>query len=412
MGREQLLREFREAAARASLPAYAKPVTDLVESWVGPVIDPAATLAAADAYVQASAPPSASPRATRVELWAGLLRWCVLDVQQPQEDLSVWAERFHVRMALGDDARVRYAAARDVAALLRSGEGPLFSTLDADERRRAKKTVVAKKRKGLAAFEAHSLVQQVIDEVETAEADEVLSDHEAARAAVAPKESSTDELEEPSTKWGWSDDEEDSKFTSLCGGLSTVSTMSGGDAGSSWGTFGSGSQKLEAAFKKASVTPSEPSDDDEPLRTAFYKALRGRDPVGKIGQMRAQASSDGQRLLCKQIDSALQCLRYAEWCRAQLWQCFHQSPTFESGFPAADGPAAERTAHALRQGQLCVRGLPQALAKSWDPRTSGDVLGRVSMSVPLQLLSSLVEMVEGRAGGKATPAIVRSALAV
>lgn len=311
---------------------------------------------------------------------------------------------------------------RDMQAEMPWRETERFRLLAPEEKRRQKRTVVAKKNKGLATYEAKSLVQQVIDEVVNSDkSDEVLSEP-SPRAAVKERPvhycSTTDVPEDVPSQAAslWSDETDPEELPKeLLGGWSTVSTRDGRDdgglsggpswatsaeCGSTWGsTAGLGAAIHKVPVLSSTPTPGPEEYRDEASRRSFYVALRRADAAAALVKVRAVAARECEQSLLAQIDAALRCLRWATQCRQELWQCFYQAPPAKAGYNADASAAGDRTATVLRSAQQCLRSYPQVLSQAWDPATSGDVLGRVALSTPVRLLQSLVEMVEGKSRG-------------
>merc|ERR1719420_2763911 len=197
-----VLREVIEAQEQAHLPAWSRPLTDLLKKWVVTgTVDAKATCLSMDAACAAAEAldgpderrKSSRPRRYRAALWAGALE----SVFNHAEDLSrgpgeleqlaqVLREQYHLQMTIGGEQESAWTAAvakcselKSTAELSEANLGfseaqrpttELFGSLDSEQKKRKKK------KKTIAAYEAKSLVQQVINETCNSDESDVVSD--------------------------------------------------------------------------------------------------------------------------------------------------------------------------------------------------------------------------------------------
>merc|ERR1719420_2285849 len=195
-----VLREVIEAQEQAHLPAWSRPLTDLLKKWVVTgTVDAKATCLSMDAACAAAEAldgpddrkKSSRPRRYRAALWAGALE----SVYNHAEDASrgpgeleqlaqVLREQFHLQLSIGAEQESAWAAAVAKCTELKSTAElseahlpttELFGSLDSEQKKRKKKSIDKKKKKTIAAYEAKSLVQQVINETCNSEESDVVS---------------------------------------------------------------------------------------------------------------------------------------------------------------------------------------------------------------------------------------------
>jgi hypothetical protein len=386
-----VLREVIEAQEQTQLPPWSRPLTDLLKNWVvNGTVDAKATFLAMEAQreqVEGMRRRAVRPRRYRTGVWASALQSLLSAAEQwATADLlaSVLNERCNLQMNVGPTQAAAWSNAVQQAATLR-GEGSMveaapamvlpnpnepsryqeplqseieyFGHLDSEEKKRKKKSVDKKKKKSVAAYEAKSLVQQVINETCNSDDSDVVS-VPASPAAAA---------------------EVDRQLF-----VRTKQEVNGGprvECSTTDPSSSCPSSTEEEAVRKAQVIDPQV----EEWRGCFHAALKQQNTSNAVERVRVHfgATMENRTTLHDQIDLALQCLRNAEWCRHQLWQAY------------SSGHGAHIT-ELTRQAEQCLAGFPRVIARSWCPRTSADILGYVANSVPARLLASLVAVVQGK----------------
>lgn len=178
-------------------------------------------------------------------------------------------------------------------------------------------------------------------------------------------------------------------------------------------TVSSAEAAAEAAQVDAAETVEHQAHPEElVLRRGFYLALRRKDAGRQLQMLQARLPQAMEfQTLHAQVALALEFVRDAEFARGQLWQSFCRSPGRVYCDEAPAG-AAGQTQRNLRQARRVLASLPSLVAAQWDPRTSGDLLGRLSFAPPARLLASLCDTVEGTPSLKGPTECMQQALLV
>jgi hypothetical protein len=397
-----VLREVIEAQEQAHLPSWSRPLTDLLKKWVVTgTVDAKATCLSMDAACAAAEAldgpddrkKASRPRRYRAALWAGALESVfnhAEDATRGAGELDLLAqvlrEQFHLQLSIGAEQESAWAAALAKCSELKAnaelsevrlgfGEAQrptteLFGSLDSEQKKRKKKSVDKKKKKTIAAYEAKSLVQQVINETCNSEESDVVSVPASPTAAAEVDRMLSLQTAKPK------DGPRECSTTDPSSSC-TSSTEDGTDR--------------KSARKVVYVVNVDPLVEE--WRNQFYAALKQQNASSALESFLAhfketleQQPTNGSAewiLLRSHAEIALLCLRNAEWCRHQLWKAY------SSGHPTCIDEL-------LQQAEICLHGFPSMVAKSWCPRTGADVLGYVAQSVPAKLLGSLVRIVQGR----------------
>lgn len=396
-----VLREVIEAQEQTQLPSWSRPLTDLLKNWVvNGTVDAKATFLAMEAQremLEGTRKRALRPRRYRTGVWASALQSLLSAAEQcttAELLCSVLHERCNLQMGVGPAQAAAWSTAVTQAHKLR-GDAPMeaasmvlpnpnecepmlsrlgepmlseieyFGHLDSDEKKRKKKSVDKKKKKSIAAYEAKSLVQQVINETCNSDESDVVSVPASPTAAA--------EVDRQLFLSGRT------KVGKEMGGARECSTTDPSSSSSSTEEDGTGGRHR--------VVPAPVIDPQvEEWRSCLFAALKQQNTSNAVDRVRTHlgpAPENGRTVLHDQVDLALQCLRNAEWCRHQLWQAY------SSGH-------GSHTAELTRQAEQCLKGFPRVIARSWCPRTSADVLGYVANSVPARLLQSLVAVVQGK----------------
>merc|ERR1712118_120862 len=237
----------------------------------------------------------------------------------------------------------------------------LFGSLDSIDK---------KKKKTIAAYEAKSLVQQVINETCNSEESDVVSVPASPTAAAEVDRLLSLQTAKPK------DGPRECSTTDPSSSC-TSSTEDGTDR--------------KSGKKVVHVVNVDPQAEE--WRMQFYSALKQQNASQALENFLAhfketleQQPTNGSAewiLLRSHAEIALLCLRNAEWCRHQLWKAY------SSGHPTCIDEL-------LQQAEICLYGFPAMVAKSWCPRTGADVLVYVAQSKPAKLLGSLIRIVQGR----------------
>merc|ERR1719440_2181991 len=364
-----VLREVIEAQEQAHLPAWSRPLTDLLKKWVVTgTVDAKATCLSMDAACAAAEAldgvderkKSSRPRRYRAALWAGALE----SVFHHAEDASrgpgeleqlaqVLREQFHLQLCIGADQESAWAAAVAKCSELRANaelsEAPfgfndaqrptteLFGSLDSEQKKRKKKSIDKKKKKTIAAYEAKSLVQQVINETCNSEESDVVSVPASPTAAAEVDRMLSLQTAKP--KDGPRE-------------CSTTDPSSSCTSSTEDGTDRKGGKKVVYVVN---VDPQV-----EEWRQQFYTALKQQNASTALESFLAhfketleQQPTNGSAewiLLHSHAEIALLCLRNAEWCRHQLWKAY------SSGHPTCIDEL-------LQQAEICLNGFPSMVAK-------------------------------------------------
>jgi len=368
-----VLREVLDAQKQAPLPPWSRPLIDLLKKWVVTgVVDAKATHLAMDAAGPQGN--EAQRKASRVALWAGALE-TVFDHSQDEQALDHLADvlrsQFHLKLLVGPEETSAWIAALAKCVSLRDAparEPPqeMFGSLDSDQKKRKKKIVDQKNKKSVAAYEARSLVQHVINETYNSDDSDVIS---VPGSPTAAAEVDRQLLHKTKPHAAHTREMSTTDPSSSC----TSSTDDNPEQ----------TRKSKRAVHRAVIDPHI-----EALRTRFYAALKQQNATVtverfKLDLAKTPADSDESILLHNHVAVAFHCLSNADWCRLQLWRAY------SSGQPQC-------VAEVLSQAQQCLRGFPELVAKVWCPRTGADVLGYIATSVPAKLLGSLVSMVNGK----------------
>merc|ERR1719377_227044 len=205
-----VLREVIEAQEQAHLPGWSRPLTDLLKKWVVTgTVDAKATCLSMDAACAAAEAldgpddrkKASRPRRYRAALWAGALESVFNHAEDAlrgpgepgelEQLAQVLREQFHLQLSIGAEQEAAWASAVAKCAELKSNaelsevrlgfneaQRPtteLFGSLDSEQKKRKKKSIDKKKKKTIAAYEAKSLVQQVINETCNSEESDVVS---------------------------------------------------------------------------------------------------------------------------------------------------------------------------------------------------------------------------------------------
>jgi len=398
-----VLREVIEAQEQTQLPPWSRPLTDLLKNWVvNGTVDAKATFLAMEAQreqVEGMRKRAVRPRRYRTGVWASALQSLLSAAEQwASAELlaNVLHERCNLQINVGPNQAAAWTSAVEQAAKLRGDAdqyadasnmampAPMvlpnpnepnrlmepmmndieyFGQLDSEEKKRKKKSVDKKKKKSVAAYEAKSLVQQVISETCNSDESDVVS------CPASPTEAAeVDRQLVLRTK---------ADMLAIEAGRIEFSTT---DPSSSCTSSTENENDARVRFVEPVIDPQV-----EEWRKCFHAALKQQNTSSAVDRVRTALASVGltRGMLHDQIDLALQCLRNAEWCRHQLWQAY------SSGH-------GSHIAELTRQAEQCLRGFPRVIAQSWCPRTSADVLGYVANSVPARLLTSLVAVVMGK----------------
>lgn len=230
--------------------------------------------------------------------------------------------------------------------------------------------------------------------------------------------------------WSDTDDEDgdrpETKREKLLQSLtSTLSTTAGTASFASATTKTAGPSATEPAAEPADEPAAEAAQveavetaehqahpEEEQLRRDFYLALRAKDAGRRLQQLQVRLPQAMEfQTLHAQVALALEFVRDAEFARGQLWQSFCRSPGRVYCDEAPAG-AAGQTQRNLRQARRVLASLPSLVAAQWDPRTSGDLLGRLSFAPPARLLASLCDTVEGAPSLKGPTECMQQALLV
>lgn len=167
----------------------------------------------------------------------------------------------------------------------------------------------------------------------------------------------------------------------------------------------------EAQVESAAVE-HQAHPEEEQLRRDFYLALRRKDAARQLQLVQARLPQAMEfQTLHAQVALALEFVRDAEFSRGQLWQSFCRSPG-RAYCDEAPAGAAGQTQRNCRQARRLLASLPSLVAAQWDPRTSGDLLGRLSFAPPARLLASLCDTVEGTPSLKGPTECMQQALLV
>jgi hypothetical protein len=397
-----VLREVIEAQEQAHLPAWSRPLTDLLKKWVVTgTVDAKATCLSMDAACAAAEAldgaddrkKTSRPRRYRAALWAGALESVFNHAEDTSRGASeleqlaqVLREQFHLQLSIGAEQESAWAAAVAKCSELKSNaelsevrlgfseaQRPtteLFGSLDSEQKKRKKKSVDKKKKKTIAAYEAKSLVQQVINETCNSDESDVVSVPASPTAAAEVDRMLSLQTAKPK------DGPRECSTTDPSSSC-TSSTEDGTDR--------------KSGRKVVYVVTVDPQVEE--WRLQLYSALKQQnasqalesfleDFKETLEQQPANGSAEWI-LLRSHAEIALLCLRNAEWCRHQLWKAY------SSGHPTCIDEL-------LQQAEICLHGFPAMVAKSWCPRTGADVLGYVAQSVPAKLLGSLVRIVQGK----------------
>jgi hypothetical protein len=352
-----VLSEVISAQKAAQLPAWSRPLTDLLKKWVVTgVLDARATSLAMDAAEDRGA------------TWASALHTILERVSAYREGIEELApflrEHFYLQISAGPEQASAWRSAMEKCEELRDStagdtfvEAPeMFCSLDSDQKKRKKKLVDQKKKKTVAAYEARSLVQHVINETYNSGDSDVVSVPASPTAAA----------------------EVDRQLAYKTKPTALLSTTEAGSSCTSSTEDGEG---------RAARRPVDP--EVEELRLQLYAALKLQDATKAVERFKASLgrpladASDDRIVLHNHAEIAFHCLSNADWCRLQLWRAY------SSGLRT-------QVDEVLSQAQLCQRGFPEMVSKAWCPRTGADVLGYIATSVPSKLLRSLIKMVEGR----------------
>jgi hypothetical protein len=246
----------------------------------------------------------------------------------------------------------------------------LFGSLDSEQKKRKKKSLDKKKKKTIAAYEAKSLVQQVINETCNSEESDVVSVPASPTAAAEVDRMLSLQTAKPK------DGPRECSTTDPSSSC-TSSTEDGTDR--------------KSGRKVVYVVNVDPQVEE--WRDQLYSALKQQNASQALEtflvhfkETLEQQPANGSAewiLLRSHAEIVLLCLRNAEWCRHQLWKAY------SSGHPTCIDEL-------LQQAEICLHGFPAMVAKSWCPRTGADVLGYVAQSKPAKLLGSLIRIVQGR----------------
>jgi len=338
------------------------------------------------------------PRRYRAALWAGALESVFNHAEDAlrgpgepgelEQLAQVLREQFHLQLSIGAEQESAWAAAVGKCSELKSkaelsevrlgfneAQPPtteLFGSLDSEQKKRKKKSIDKKKKKTIAAYEAKSLVQQVINETCNSEESDVVSVPASPTAAAE-----VDRLLSLQTGTVHTKDGPRECSTTDPSSSCTSSTEDGTDR--------------KSGKKVVYVVNVDPQAEE--WRMQFYSALKQQNASQALENFLAhfketleQQPTNGSAewiLLRSHAEIALLCLRNAEWCRHQLWKAY------SSGHPTCIDEL-------LQQAEICLHGFPSMVAKSWCPRTGADVLGYVAQSKPAKLLGSLIRIVQGR----------------
>jgi hypothetical protein len=366
-----VLREVLDAQKQAHLPHWSRPLTDLLKKWVVTgVVDAKATFLSMDAAESAHAS-EAQRKAARAGLWAGALE-TIFEHAQDERGLDhlavVLRSQFHLQLSTGAEDASAWTAAVEKCAGLRDApvrETPpeMFGSLDSDQKKRKKKMVDHKKKKSVAAYEARSLVQHVINETYNSEDSDVVSVPGSPTAAAEVDRQLLNKTKLQTNPREFSTTEPSSSCTSSTEDCEHT-------------------RKSRRAVHHAVLDPQV-----EELRLRFYAALKQQNATQAVERFQLELGSppldhDERILLHNQVAIAFHCLSNADWCRLQLWRAYSSGQT--------------HAGEVLSQAEQCLRGFPELVAKVWCPRTGADVLGYIALSVPAKLLRSLANMVSGR----------------
>jgi hypothetical protein len=397
-----VLREVIEAQEQAHLPAWSRPLTDLLKKWVVTgTVDAKATCLAMDAACAAAEAldgpderrKASRPRRYRAALWAGALESVfnhAEDAARGPRELAqlaqVLREQYHLQLCPGAEQEAAWSAAvakcselkasaelSEVRLGFNEAQRPtteLFGSLDSEQKKRKKKSIDKKKKKTIAAYEAKSLVQQVINETCNSEESDVVSVPASPTAAAEVDRMLSLQTAKPK------DGPRECSTTDPSSSC-TSSTEDGTDR--------------KSGRKVVYVVNVDPQVEE--WRDQFYSALKQQNASQALEtflvhfkETLEQQPANGSAewiLLRSHAEIALLCLRNAEWCRHQLWKAY------SSGHPTCIDEL-------LQQAEICLHGFPAMVAKSWCPRTGADVLGYVAQSKPAKLLGSLIRIVQGR----------------